>query len=58
LVLGRLALPEEVRRVEAYLQQTEEKLKATGVPQDQHLQKAWASYAWALLSSNEFIFVE
>ena len=58
LVLGRLALPEEVRRVEAYLQQTEEKLKATGVPQDEHLQKAWASYAWVLLSSNEFIFVE
>jgi hypothetical protein len=58
LVLGRLALPEEVRRVEAYLQQTEEKLKATAVPQEQHLQKAWASYAQVLLSSNEFIFVE
>jgi hypothetical protein len=58
LVLGRLASPEEIRRSEAYLQRTEEELKSSGVPEEQRSQKAWASYAQVLLSSNEFIFVE
>jgi Protein of unknown function (DUF1553)/Protein of unknown function (DUF1549)/Planctomycete cytochrome C len=58
LVLGRSPSPEELHRSQAYLQQTEEKLKSIEVPAESHQQKAWASYAGVLLSSNEFIFVE
>jgi hypothetical protein len=58
LVLGRLPSPEELHRSQAYLQQTEEKLKSIEVPAESRQQKAWASYAGVLLSSNEFIFVE
>jgi Protein of unknown function (DUF1553) len=58
LVLGRLPSTEELHRSQAYLQQTEEKLKSIEVPAESRQQKAWASYAGVLLSSNEFIFVE
>lgn len=57
VILSRPPTPEELRRSEAYLQEGSEKLKAAGVPVDQHPEKALASFVRVLLSSNEFIYV-
>jgi hypothetical protein len=56
--LGRLPSPEEARHAEEYLRLSERKLEAARVSADQLVQESWASYLRALLSSNEFIYMD
>ncbi|MDA2938273.1 DUF1553 domain-containing protein [Acidobacteria bacterium AH-259-A15] len=58
MALGRPARPEELRKAEHYLKQARKKLAAAGTPVSELYTQALASYLRALLSSNEFLFVD
>jgi hypothetical protein len=58
LAFGRTARPEEVREGLAYLEAFRRKLLATKALPENDVLQAWSSYARALLSSNEFMFVD
>jgi hypothetical protein len=58
LALGRRARPDEIHDGLAYLQQVAEKLGKQNPPDYELRQSTWASYARALLASNEFMFVD
>ena len=57
-VLGRPARPEEVEKTEQYLATAGEQLRSTSCQGASCEQRAWAGYLRALLSGNEFVFVE
>ena len=58
LAFGRPARPEEIRDGLAYLQAFQAKLITRNVVAEKRTLQAWASYARALLGSNEFLFVD
>jgi hypothetical protein len=58
MALGRPPAADEERKAEEYLQAVKAKLAAAGVAADQLPRKTLGSYLRALLSSDEFIFVE
>lgn len=58
IVLARPAAREELQKAAEYLDQAAQKLTAAGVPQSSRPQAALASYLRALVSSNEFLFVD
>jgi hypothetical protein len=58
LALSRPATREEIRMGEEYLKQIRLELKQTSIPADQHARAALASYLRALMSSNEFMFID
>ena len=58
LAFGRPASPEELRQGLEYLKRAEIVARAVKDPEDDWRVQAWASYARALLGSNEFLFVD
>lgn len=58
IVLARPAAPAELQKATEYLEEAVQKLAAAGVPQSSRPQAALASYLRALVSSNEFLFVD
>ena len=57
-ILGRAVRAEEVEKTQQYLATAGEQLRATGCQGSSCEQRAWAGYLRALLSGNEFVFVE
>jgi len=58
IALGRPPAADEERKAEEYLQAVKAKLAAAGIASDQLTRKTLGSYLRALLSSDEFIFVD
>jgi len=58
MALGRPPAAAEIRQAEQYLGEGRMKLAATDIPEYRRVQTVLASYLRALVSSNEFIFVE
>ncbi len=58
LALARPATPEEKQKAEEYLHQVRGLLEKTEVPASEQPREALASYLRALLSSNEFLYVD
>ncbi len=58
IALGRPPAADEERKAEEYLQVVKAKLAAAGIASDQLTRKTLGSYLRALLSSDEFIFVD
>jgi uncharacterized protein DUF1553/uncharacterized protein DUF1549/cytochrome c len=58
LAYGRAPRPEEIREAQDYLRRTRLELQAGGAPVDQLNRNALASYLRAVLSSNEFLYVD
>jgi hypothetical protein len=58
VALGRNPTSGELADAEHYLQQYAAELKSAGTAQDESEMLAWASFSRALLSSNEFLFIE
>jgi mono/diheme cytochrome c family protein len=57
-ILGRAVRAEEVEKTGQYLATAGEQLRASGCQGSSCEQRAWAGYLRALLSGNEFVFVE
>ncbi len=58
LCFSRRPTADEVQAGQQYLQAIVPKLKEAGVPRDQQVRAALASYMRVLMSSNEFLFVD
>jgi len=58
LALGRMPDAEEIKAVLKYVAQADERLQLTALLAGLRQQQAWASFARALLSSNEFMYVD
>jgi hypothetical protein len=58
LVFGRRARVQEVSEGSRYLEQFRQKLRARAVASEEQDRLAWASFARALLTSNEFLYVD
>jgi len=58
LVFGRPARPEEVREGLTYLQRCTEKLAARLDSPHERQDLAWASFARAILASDEFLYID
>jgi hypothetical protein len=58
IAYGRPPRPDERREGQAYLRRARANLRATYADGDEREFVAWASYARALLGSNEFLFVD
>jgi hypothetical protein len=57
-IYARPPSPEDLQKAEDFLAQVSEKLKSAGSPAEDHPRMALASYLRAMLSSNEFLFVD
>ena len=58
VAFGRSARPEELREGLAYLQHHSEKLSARVHSPQERKELAWASFARALLASDEFLYID
>jgi hypothetical protein len=58
LALGRPPTPEEQQDCADFLRQYRERLLALPTPSDELEQRTWAAFARALLSANEFVFID
>jgi hypothetical protein len=58
LALGRLPTSDEERDCADFLQQYHERLLALQTPAPQLERQTWAAFARALLSANEFVFID
>jgi hypothetical protein len=58
LALGRTPTDDERKECTAFLRTYRNRLAALGTPADQRETQTWAAFARALLSANEFIFVD
>jgi hypothetical protein len=55
---NRFPVPDELRQVAEFLNQYRDKLVELKTPPDQAERKAWFALARALMSSNEFVYVD
>jgi hypothetical protein len=58
LTLARTPIPEETHQCLAHLNSYSARLELAGISEDERLVMAWASFARALLASNEFIYID
>jgi len=58
LAFARLPSQEELQTSQRYIREYGEKLKVKSVPEEERPMAAWTSFARALLSHNEFVYID